>query len=428
MEIQPKCIIEKATINRLSYDTTSIVPDFEYNIVRVSYELRGKGCVISRCRDLPLSLDMFDEKMKIKPTSIVDLIAKKENLNIICDPRQDDDDVCCLMVDVESTEITIRNETIRYISFKKYSNKPSVRVVGFDTNERLVIGYNETVDFSLDPIDFRIFFNWDNTMKQTNPLTIYIYKRICDHFDFQCIDYGDDEYLKAYDLKMDNDTLKWTPPLTAKTQNIILNDQEKYEDLSGTTNQANIKNILYRNRNRKISLRIQTTDRYGVTTISDTIEVFHRVDKICISLLDDALPADIICHVCSTHNPSVAQGLAAELFQKYPNADLYKRCPVRNPGTVFIDAVEKKKEQRFAYLVHIILGNDKSSRMDDLRTCLENLERNPILKDKTIAFPDGFGCGGSAEKWPFYLAEIEKFAEKVKSVHNCEVFIASRHA
>jgi O-acetyl-ADP-ribose deacetylase (regulator of RNase III) len=135
-----------------------------------------------------------------------------------------------------------------------------------------------------------------------------------------------------------------------------------------------------------------------------------------------------IVHQTNCVSPSAA-GLAALIFQKWPESDIYSKrwefkgevFPGHEPGNIVITGDGEKER----YVIHAMgqlypgTGHDWSSndsskiREKYFEQCLEKIAAIPDMK--SIAFPWQIGCGLAGGHWPTYLQLIDQFADTVKA-------------
>lgn len=264
------------------------------------------------------------------------------------------------------------------------------------SRDRFIVEFNE-------PKDLINYLRWDNKINynrweynSNDYVTGYFYKKICDKIGFK---YKPFKTYYATELKMKGITLSWNPSLEEDVtqQKISLNDQiitavdktcENF-DLSQFVDSFQSRNVV----------RIQTSSA-KTTVWSESIEVLLNVSVKKYDLLDDELPADIICNIYSGTG-------TCPLFEKYPDANLFVRCPNGiSMGSVFVDMVKAKKD---FLIVHLVIGMEPSNLLSEFRNCLDKLAVNPLIRNKTIAFPPS---PLNMEKSK-YIVELEKFALKI---------------
>lgn len=121
---------------------------------------------------------------------------------------------------------------------------------------------------------------------------------------------------------------------------------------------------------------------------------------------------------CVSHG---AAGLAAELFARYPHANIYSRRVDSDskdePGTIVISGNGEGERFIINMMGQYYPGRPKyiDSELDGARArkrhffhCLTRIAEIPDLE--SIAFPYGIGCGLAGGAWDEYRSLIEKFA------------------
>jgi O-acetyl-ADP-ribose deacetylase (regulator of RNase III) len=132
----------------------------------------------------------------------------------------------------------------------------------------------------------------------------------------------------------------------------------------------------------------------------------------------DLLEADTtyICHQCNCVT-SIGKGLSADLFKKFPYANIYTERKSKDvSGHIVIKG--NGKDQRFVInmLAQLYPGpakfsNDsKEKRLVWFQNCLEEMEQLP--KGSSFGFPDQIGCGLAGGDWEDYLELLQKFQKK----------------
>ena len=130
------------------------------------------------------------------------------------------------------------------------------------------------------------------------------------------------------------------------------------------------------------------------------------------SLLDSKL--QILGHQCNCRTSS-ARGLARDLFERYPYANIYKQKD-RIPGT-------NKYSFGDGPIIVGMLAQDYPGRSQGedrlrwFRECLSELKR--FMKEHsldTVGFPHGIGCGLAGGRWEDYLALLTEFAKNYNVV------------
>lgn len=131
---------------------------------------------------------------------------------------------------------------------------------------------------------------------------------------------------------------------------------------------------------------------------------------------------DIICHQCNCKSLQAA-GLAKALFEKYPEADIYKLLAPekRSVSSVFFSDLNDGKLICHMF-AQIYPGkpqwgiDSREKRLKYFRNCLDRLIFSDSGRDVTgYAFPYKVGCGMAGGIWDQYLKEIKKFSKHIKS-------------
>lgn len=143
-----------------------------------------------------------------------------------------------------------------------------------------------------------------------------------------------------------------------------------------------------------------------------------------------------ICHQCNTTSKS-GRGIARAIFDKYPNADVYKTRHKKGEfsGLGSIDIFNCKEGENSVNIVNIYAqkvpgypaGTDsRKSRellfdqgLEKLREHIMNLQGR-----KTVIFPYNIGCNLAGGDWTIYHKMLVDFAEKIKE--NAEVIIVRK--
>eukprot|EP00416_Gambierdiscus_australes_P018284 CAMPEP_0171076946 /NCGR_PEP_ID=MMETSP0766_2-20121228/13733_1 /TAXON_ID=439317 /ORGANISM="Gambierdiscus australes, Strain CAWD 149" /LENGTH=349 /DNA_ID=CAMNT_0011533967 /DNA_START=20 /DNA_END=1070 /DNA_ORIENTATION=+ len=133
-----------------------------------------------------------------------------------------------------------------------------------------------------------------------------------------------------------------------------------------------------------------------------------------------------IVHCCNCHSQNDATGLAASIFEKHPEANVYlhrqRGAPDDVPGDVSVHGrVVNLYTQlqagppRLDYRHRGCNHDTAEDRLSWFRQCLRALPwRLPAESSHggrlSLALPAGLGCCGVKESWPLYLAELRAFA------------------
>ena len=117
---------------------------------------------------------------------------------------------------------------------------------------------------------------------------------------------------------------------------------------------------------------------------------------------------------------SYSRGLAAQIFQKWPETNIYSTTTTTNsgtvPGTVRVPGTIIVRNNVIALLAQKYPG--RATRTDDssaqrllwFRQCLQFVSK---LKPETIAVPYNIGCGLAGGLWKDYWAEIKIWAHSL---------------
>ena len=144
----------------------------------------------------------------------------------------------------------------------------------------------------------------------------------------------------------------------------------------------------------------------------------------------DLLTTDrlIIAHQCNCVSRG-AKGLAQQLFQRWPWANVYdpKICPRnhRQPGQIFI-CKQPKKDVKPEFVVALfaqvnpggpvayastgLLIDDRENRLLWFQKCLGHLYG---VGGGEVAMPWGIGCGLAGGNWADYEGELIEFAKHI---------------
>lgn len=179
--------------------------------------------------------------------------------------------------------------------------------------------------------------------------------------------------------------------------------------------------------NKLLLFRLEIHLKMTTSESKVDVDVEFDIEFRPISVLDDDLPADIICNNSSKYLILRHEGLSADILRKYPEMNIEDICKKREIGDVYVNDIRDKKEgRRLSSIAFLVLSNESTEHcLESFQNCLDTLAKNPLLKGKTIAFPYGFGCRGNSN-WPSFLDKIKQFAKKVQQDHGCAVFIATR--
>lgn len=125
-----------------------------------------------------------------------------------------------------------------------------------------------------------------------------------------------------------------------------------------------------------------------------------------------------IAHQCNCTSKK-SLGLAKQIFDKYPWANVYNSDEERVPGTILV------RGKVINMIAQIYPGSPSEKGLDTsanrmlmFKTCLEEIEKIHDLK--SIAFPYRIGCGLAGGDWLSYKNMILNFA---KSNPTIEVYI-----
>jgi hypothetical protein len=135
-----------------------------------------------------------------------------------------------------------------------------------------------------------------------------------------------------------------------------------------------------------------------------------RTGDLCVAAQHPKI--SYIAHQCNC-TTRVAQGLAKQIFDTFPSANVYKSLEDDRAGTV---KIRGKICNLFAQYNPGKPTASESSQMRLLwfKKCLRLLrdELDPATT-KSIAFPYRIGCGLAGGHWPHYRAALQEFAEQV---------------
>ena len=151
-----------------------------------------------------------------------------------------------------------------------------------------------------------------------------------------------------------------------------------------------------------------------------------------LTIIDEDLfgtDARYICHQCNCLTRRSA-GLAAEIFGRYPWANIYsertdgRHEPVegRLPGDIVISGDGESKRFVINMLAQFYPGKPKfpdsakdgfKARRVAFANCLLKMWRIPDLH--SVAFPWRIGCSMAGGDWEIYLSMIERFAAKARA-------------
>lgn len=136
-----------------------------------------------------------------------------------------------------------------------------------------------------------------------------------------------------------------------------------------------------------------------------------------IEIEGDILNCDIqyICHQCNCVT-NKAKGLANDIFNKYPWADVYYNRKIRDkPGSIYVKGDGKEKRLVINLFGQFYPGSAKySSDSKEMRELWFKKGLDEIAKIKgidSIAFPYLIGCGMAGGKWEIYKGFLDEFAK-----------------
>jgi O-acetyl-ADP-ribose deacetylase (regulator of RNase III) len=137
--------------------------------------------------------------------------------------------------------------------------------------------------------------------------------------------------------------------------------------------------------------------------------------------------AKYLCHQCNCVTMRAAH-LAAEVFRRYPWADIYAGRPAnyaptdgRRPGDIVVTGDGASRRLVVGMLGQFYPGKPRfpDGARDGFRArrvafagCLLKILRIPELR--SVAFPWGIGCGAAGGDWGRYLPMLERFAARVR--------------
>jgi len=161
-------------------------------------------------------------------------------------------------------------------------------------------------------------------------------------------------------------------------------------------------------------------DKTTQMIINDKKKKIELVPKEIINLETDIFELDVqyIAHQCNCVT-SHSAGFAQEVFERFPNSDIYKERPKkvkyndlpkdRQLGIIVV------RDKIINMLAQLYPGkpqysNDtKEIRIEAFRSCLRKV--GEIKGIKSIAFPYGIGCNMGGGKWETYYSAIEEFSK-----------------
>jgi len=161
--------------------------------------------------------------------------------------------------------------------------------------------------------------------------------------------------------------------------------------------------------------------QYYIPSMNETGN-FLEVDADMFSFPPDYY----LVHQCNCTGQR-SSGLAKEIFEKYPAANIYSSknayCDNRNPGEVKIIG------RIINILGQINPGKGRShgddsyaARTQYFATALRNIEKSNIPAGSTLVFPGGIGCGMAGGDWKINRNLIRNFADDNQQL---KVIIAS---
>lgn len=119
-----------------------------------------------------------------------------------------------------------------------------------------------------------------------------------------------------------------------------------------------------------------------------------------------------LAHQCNCITKT-ARGLAAQVFDTYPEANVYKKRS--HPSTLGTIQVVGRVINMFAQYEPGAPGFEtRASRLEAFRKCLVDIEQLPELQ--SIAFPYGIGCGLARGYWTDYQTVLEEFSSRLPQV------------
>lgn len=151
--------------------------------------------------------------------------------------------------------------------------------------------------------------------------------------------------------------------------------------------------------------------------------------------------AQYIVHQCNCITEK-ASGLAEDLFNKFPNANIYKQRNGKHPywhkpGELYITGDDEDRKvinmtsqflpggpgKTFEILPGMVVKETIEMREKLFVQCLKKIAEIEDLQ--SIAFPWRIGCGIAGGDWSRYRFVIDKFAKKMHT-KGIDVFIIKR--
>lgn len=155
---------------------------------------------------------------------------------------------------------------------------------------------------------------------------------------------------------------------------------------------------------------------------------------------EDILKSDIkiIAHQVNCVSKG-SRGLARQIFDKYPNSNIYNKISNRKLGQVYITFEHNSKLKILHITAQVYTGKPRGAdeyvnRLKAFKECIYLLENNQgisrdlvgshtikiealrrfdIIDDNVIGFPYGIGCGLAGGNWNDYYKILEESKLKI---------------
>lgn len=134
-----------------------------------------------------------------------------------------------------------------------------------------------------------------------------------------------------------------------------------------------------------------------------------------------------VMHQCNCLTKGKAKGVAAEIFKKFPYADIYKERKMADvPGHIAV--CEPAKESDGPIVINLLAqyypGSPRLSGYDTpedravwFKLCLDKLMDRMV--GPAIHFPFGMGCNLAKGNWSEIISVIESYSEKFNKQFIC---------
>lgn len=134
----------------------------------------------------------------------------------------------------------------------------------------------------------------------------------------------------------------------------------------------------------------------------------HRMETVEGDLLNFCTPFTFIAQQCNC-NSRTPKHLSAQIFKRFPEANIYRGDVKRVPGNIIIRG----------RVVNILSQNSPGKartetylqRREWLRQGLEKILENKSITE--IYFPWGMSCGAAGDNWDKVLPIFEEFHDKM---------------